>query len=83
MNDSIREDVDAEVSALVTLVLKAFDTNAYPTLADGSAFDARSAQLDEALVRVRRLFNDYLMQTWSAEIGHVVDAARARRDARR
>lgn len=83
MNDSIREDVDAEVAALVTLVLKTFDTNAYRTLADGAAFDAHSTQLDAALARVRQLFNDYLIQTWSAEIGHVVDAARARKGDRR
>lgn len=79
MDDLIRQDVEAEVAALLGLVRTTFDTTAYPNVAAGHEFDARSIELDRSLARVRRLFNDYLLQAWSHEIHHIVDDAQAKR----
>lgn len=77
MDDTIREDVESEIATLIVLLRRTFDPSGYPDVAAGAEFDARCGELDDALARVRCLFNDYLMQSWSDEIQGFIDSARA------
>ena len=64
----IQVDLESQVCRFVALVRETFDAGRYPRLADGPEFDQRYAELEKHFEALGRLFQDYLMATWSGEI---------------
>jgi hypothetical protein len=75
VNHAIRDDVRAQVDAFALRVRKTLDPDHGPGLEDGDGFDRRLAELDEDFARVKRVYHDYLVASWSD------DAVRAMRAA--
>ncbi len=68
MKDAIREDVLGQIACFTQLVQATFDPERYPRPSDGESFDEELARLESEFEGLKKVFHDYLMTSWSAEI---------------
>jgi len=75
VNHAIQDDVRAQVHAFADRVRWTLDPANGPALGESDGFDLRLAELDGEFARLKRMFHDYLVTSWSG------DAVRAMRAA--
>jgi len=70
------DKMSEEVVRFTGLLQATFDPDRYPRLSDGVGFDEELVRLENAFEKLKKLFDDFLMASWSTEISQ---GARKRR----